>query len=252
LRPGLARQRAAAAGAARLIIFPNETRARIAQAELGFSLDRLRIVWNLPRRAELPPLAPTTETPLTLHYHGGIAPGRLPAAVVGGVKRFGGRVRLRIVGRETPGALGYMASLLERGNMKSGEGVVEYIGQMQRNDLMIAAAQAHVGLALMPVSSEDMNMRNMTGASNKAFDYMAAGLALLVSDMADWREMFVGARYACACDPADPDSVEAVVRWFLDHADERFAMGMRGRAKIEADWNYDSAFAPILAALSDG
>ena len=56
LRPSLARARAAAARRAELVIFPNEARARIAQAELGFSADRLRIVWNMPRRAELPPL----------------------------------------------------------------------------------------------------------------------------------------------------------------------------------------------------
>ena len=35
------------------------------------------------------------------------------------------------------------------------------------------------------------------------FDYMAAGLALLVSDLADWREMFVARGFARACDPAD-------------------------------------------------
>ncbi len=56
LRPSLARSRAAAARRAELVIFPNEARARIAQAELGYPADRLRIVWNMPRRAELPPL----------------------------------------------------------------------------------------------------------------------------------------------------------------------------------------------------
>ena len=56
------------------------------------------------------------------------------------------------------------------------------------------AARAHVGLALMPLNSNDLNMRHMTGASNKPFDYMAAGLALLVSDLPDWRQMFVDGR----------------------------------------------------------
>src|SRR5204862_2158431 len=55
LRPSLARARAATARRAELVIFPNEARARIAQAELGFSADRLRIVWNIPRQTELQP-----------------------------------------------------------------------------------------------------------------------------------------------------------------------------------------------------
>ena len=57
----------------------------------------------------------------------------------------------------------------------------------------------------MPRTSDDMNMLNMTGASNKAFDYMAAGLTLLVSDLPDWHAMFVAPGFGRACDPADPD-----------------------------------------------
>ena len=89
----------------------------------------------------------------------------------------------------------------------------------------------------------------MTGASNKPFDYMAAGLALLVSDRPDWRDMFVGPGYARACDPTDPASIAAALTWFLDHPAERRAMGARGRAKIAAEWNYDTAFAPVMSAL---
>lgn len=89
----------------------------------------------------------------------------------------------------------------------------------------------------------------MTGASNKAFDYMAAGLALLVSDRPDWRDMFVSPGYGRACDPSDPASISAALNWFLDHPEERRAMGANGRAKIEAEWNYDTAFKPVLSAL---
>ena len=94
-------------------------------------------------------------------------------------------------------------------------------------------------------------MRNMTGASNKPFDYMAAGLALLVSELPDWRDMFMVPGFARACDPTDPDSVSAALRWFLDHPEERRTMAGRGRSKIEAEWSYYvPAFAPVLAELS--
>jgi glycosyltransferase involved in cell wall biosynthesis len=251
LHPWLARQRAAAARHARLVVFPNEARGHIAQAELGFPPDRLRIVWNLPRVAELPPLASAAGAPPVLYYHGGISPARLPEAVVEAVCRLGGRLHLRLAGSETPGARGYVARLLE--TMPNGKILIEYLGQIPlRNDLLAAAARADIGLALMPRNSADVNIRHMTGASNKAFDYMAAGLALLVSDLADWRDMFVAPGYACACDPADPDSIAVALGWFIDHAEERRAMAARGRAKIKAEWNYDAAFAPVLADLSDG
>ena len=101
----------------------------------------------------------------------------------------------------------------------------------------------------MPRHSSDLNLAHMTGASNKPFDYMAAGLALLVSDRPDWRDMFVAPGYARACDPTDPASIAAALTWFLDHPAERRAMGASGRAKIAAEWNYDSAFAPVMSAL---
>ena len=91
LRPSLARARAAAARRAELVIFPNEARARTAQPELGFAADRLRIVWNMPRLAELPALHCRPEAPFVVYYHGSITPDRLPLAVVEAVRRLRGR-----------------------------------------------------------------------------------------------------------------------------------------------------------------
>ena len=47
-------------------------------------------------------------------------------------------------------------------------------------------------LALLCLSKVlDINLNYMTGASNKPFDYMACGLALLVCDLSDWKQMYV-------------------------------------------------------------
>jgi glycosyltransferase involved in cell wall biosynthesis len=252
LHPFLARARAAAVRGAELVIFPNETRARIVQTELGFAADRLHIVWNLPRRSELPPLEGQPESPLILHYHGIIGPDLhlIPIAVVEGVQRLCGRVRFQIAGYEASRAAGYVQRLLELGGGTNSTGVVHYAGQVPRADLVATAARAHVGLALTPRDGSDMNIRYRAGASNKPFDYMAAGLALLVSDQPDWREMFVKPGYARACDPTDPESIAGALSWFIDHPAGRRAMGASGRAKIETEWNYDSAFAPVIRSLS--
>lgn len=251
LRPQFARCRAKVARRARLVIAPNAERGRIIQEDIGFSADRLRTVWNMPRLAEAPALAPSPADPLIVYYHGSITPERVPPAVVEAVNRSAGAVRLRIAGYEAPSARGYVQVLVELGRRPTGGSLVEYLGQVPlRTDLLSAASHAHVGLALMPLNSEDLNMRHMTGASNKPFDYMASGLALLVSDQEEWRKMFVAPGYARACDPADPTSIAWALDWFVRNKSERQAMAARGRAKIEADWNYDTAFAPILADLA--
>lgn len=249
LHPVLARSRAAAARASRLIVFPNEERARLAQSALRFSDDKLHIVWNVPRRAELTRPAATAESPLILYYHGSITPERLPETVAFVVRRMAGRVRLRIAGYEAPSARGYVRHLVGSHTGPATDAPVEYIGQLSRADLLTESARAHVGLSLIPFNSGDLNMRHMAGASNKPFDYMAAGLALLVSDLPDWTRMFVGPGFGLACDPGEADSISAALGWFIDHPEARRAMAASARNKIEAEWNYETQFRTVLESL---
>jgi spore maturation protein CgeB len=101
----------------------------------------------------------------------------------------------------------------------------------------------------MPMTTDDINMRAMTGASNKAFDYLACGLALLVSDLADWRSFFVDPGYALACNPNNATSiVEALGKYVSDPHSLR-AMGERGRRRIAAEWNYETQFGPVYEAM---
>jgi glycosyltransferase involved in cell wall biosynthesis len=250
LRPMLARLRAAATRSARLIVFPNEERAGLAQSQLRFSNSRLHIVWNVPRRAELASPTSPAEPPLIVYYHGSITPKRLPETVALAVRRLAGLARLRIAGYEAPSAHGYVKHLVGSNAGAAANTPVEYIGMVpSRADLLAEAAHAHVGLALMPCQSSDLNMCFMTGASNKPFDYMAAGLALLVSELPDWTRTFVEPGFGIACNPTDVDSLLAALGWFIDHPEERRAMAAAAREKIEAEWNYDTQFRGVLELL---
>src|SRR5262245_8216311 len=163
-----------------------------------------------------------------------------------------GRVRLRIAGYEAPSARGYVRHIVGSDIGTAADSLVEYIGMVpSRADLLMQAARAHVGLALMPRQSSDLNMRCMTGASNKPFDYMAVGLPLLVSNLPDWTRIFVAPGFARAADPTNLDSLTAALEWFVNHPSQREAMAARARAKIESDWNYDTVFAPIIGMLTD-
>jgi glycosyltransferase involved in cell wall biosynthesis len=103
-----------------------------------------------------------------------------------------------------------------------------------------------VGLALIPKSSEDGNFQAMTGASNKPFDYLACGLAVLVSDLPDWCDLFVRPGYGLACDPAQPASISAALRYFLDTPGAARRMGTSGQKRIASDWNYELQFEKVL------
>jgi hypothetical protein len=125
----------------------------------------------------------------------------------------------------------------------------EALGPVSRY-LLFEKSEGEVGLALMPKESEDINFAQMTGASNKVFDYLACGLALLVSDLPDWRGLYVAPGYGLSCDPEDPETIAAALRWFLDHPEETQAMGEAGRQRILKEWNYETQFHPVWQLLN--
>jgi glycosyltransferase involved in cell wall biosynthesis len=116
---------------------------------------------------------------------------------------------------------------------------------MPRQALLQWCAKSHIGLALMPLVSHDINMTSMIGASNKPFDYLACGLPLVVTDLPDWQAMYVEPGYGLACNPEDPESIAATIGWYLDHPTEMRAMGEQGRRQILNDWNYEAQFAVV-------
>jgi glycosyltransferase involved in cell wall biosynthesis len=234
---------------ANLIVFPNAERARAVQAKVGFEPGRISVVWNMPRREELRPIIVREMPPLIIHYHGNISPTLLPETVVSALIRMKGAARLQIVGYEAPAAKGYVSRIMRLVTDAGLPEVITYLGAVPRSELFIPAVQAHVGLCLMPMQADDLNLRFMAGASNKAFDYMAAGLALLVPDLPEWREMYVAQGVARAMDPRDESAIVSAMEWFLNNPEKCQFMGNLARTKIDAEWNYDFAFRNVLEQM---
>ncbi|HEY8176682.1 MAG TPA: glycosyltransferase family 4 protein [Gemmatimonadaceae bacterium] len=81
----------------------------------------------------------------------------------------------------------------------------------------------------------------------KAFEYMAAGLPLIVSDFPLWREMFGDVGCALFVDPLDPDAVAKAMRWVLSNPADAERMGAKGRAAARARFNWQAEAAKLLS-----
>ena len=240
------RARQALARRCELVVLPNEARAATYARTTG--RDRVLTVWNTPLRREVAAAArpDTSSSRLRVLYHGSIVPARLPLAVIDAIATLPAGVTLDIAGYETIGHPGYTDALLARARQLGIAERVRLHGALRRGDLMRLCATCDVGLALLPADSADVNERAMVGASNKPFDYMASGLALLVPALPEWLGTYVEPGFGLACDPASVGSLAAALRWCLEHSAERLAMGVRGRQKILGEWNYERCFAPVL------
>jgi glycosyltransferase involved in cell wall biosynthesis len=245
------------ANRALLCVLPNEQRAERFAVETGRSagdgLSSPIVVWNCPSLEEVSQPRPAHDGgDLWIIYHGSIVPSRLPATVLEAMAMLPEKVKLRIIGYETVGHKSYTRQLQERANQIGITDRVKFIGAVPlRSDLLGWCQQSDVGLALMPKESKDFNQEAMVGASNKPFDYLGCGLALLVSNLPDWREMYVNGGYGLSCDPDDPESIAAALRWFLHHLSAMRHMGERGRQRIAAEWNYEVQFKNVYKWLSD-
>lgn len=236
---------------AELCIIPQQGRLQQFVDETGRE-GPAECVWNCPRMEEVgrPRGELVSSRPRTFHYHGSLNAERLPFTVLEALARASDTALLVVIGYETIGSRGYLAELKSRAIRLGLERRVSIVGPLPRLQMLEAAAAADVGLAFMPLSTDDVNMYFMTGASNKPFDYLAVGQMLLVSDLPDWRQMFVEPGYAMACDPYDVESLTKSMRWCVDNPDPVKLMGEAGRQRVMKDWNYEHCFRGVLEQMS--
>jgi glycosyltransferase involved in cell wall biosynthesis len=241
--------RRAIAARAEICVLPNEERAEWFRQRTGRK-DGVVTVWNCPMRSEVVDGRDVPSGPaLKVVYHGTIVPARMPATVLQALAVLPEAVSLVVTGYETAGHPGYVDALRQEADTLGIGARVVFPGALSRDELLRQCRACDAGLALLPGTSADINERAMVGASNKVFEYLASGLAVLVGDLPRWRETFVDAGFGRACDSSSAASIAAELRWLLDHPAERIAMGERGRQRVGLDWNYDHQFAPVLARM---
>jgi glycosyltransferase involved in cell wall biosynthesis len=232
-------------------ILPQEERIRFFREDTG-TRQPIHCVWNCPMVDDVVKASRAvrnSKEPLGVYFHGSLNLNMVSPALIEGAKRSGVPVLLRVVGYETVGSAGTCERLRELAREAGPLVTLELPGAFSRHELAAQMDSMHVGWMAYCCSTQNFNLVHLAGASNKAFDYLAAGLPLLVRDTPDWRELFAVPGFARYCDPNDPDSIAAALRWFYENPTETSAMGDRGRAKISKDWNYEARFRATLQLM---
>ena len=246
--------RKALASSAEFCVLPQQKRIEIFQEVTGTKRPVIQ-VWNCPRHQET--LGDTIRErqpgePLSVYFHGSLNLDRVPLALIKGAALSGVPVRIRVVGYETIGSQGTGDRLRQAAAEAGGQVSLELPGAKSRYELPQQMTGMHVGWINYINRSNDLNLTHLEGASNKAFDYLAAGLPLIVPREAGWEEMFVAPGYAKACDPNDVEGIANLLRWFYENPAEAAAMGRGGQQRTREEWNYEAQFAPVMSRLSDG
>jgi glycosyltransferase involved in cell wall biosynthesis len=72
----------------------------------------------------------------------------------------------------------------------------------------------------------------------KMFEYMAAGIPVIASDIPLWREIVESARCGLCVDPMDPAAIAGAIDWLLMNPDQACRMGQNGRRAVATRYNW--------------
>jgi glycosyltransferase involved in cell wall biosynthesis len=196
-----------------------------------FPVDKTVVVQNFPLLKELvaPEWIPYDQRPRHFAYVGGITRARGAKEMVSAIGKLScGDAVLRLAGAFTPQALQAEVETLEGWNR------VDFLGWADRKQVAELLGNVRAGLVVLHPTE-----RYPDAYPVKMFEYMAAGLPVIASDFALWRQIVDGAGCGILVHPQDPDAIANAMQWMLDHPDEAEAMGRRGRAAVEENYNWE-------------
>ena len=184
---------------------------------------------------------PYAERPNNVVFHGVMADVRGTEELLRAVKLVPADLhcRLRLVGSFKQPWLAQRAAGAER---------VDVIQWQPFPGVLRELFAARAGLA--PFHPQPNHM-DMAIRSNKLFEYMAAGLPVIASDLPAWREIVIGAGCGLVADPRDPAAIAEAIEYLLTHPDEAEAMGERGRAAVRDRFNWDRDAGRLLSLYRD-
>lgn len=119
---------------------------------------------------------------------------------------------------------------------------VDYRGFVSREGAAEILKRSRAGLCtLLPTAT------HLDSYPVKLFEYMAAGLPVIVSDFPLWRGLIEKHDCALFVDPSSPDEIAKAISWILTHPERAEEMGRNGRRAVEKEFNWQTEAEQLIA-----
>lgn len=205
-----------------------------------FPQERTYLVQNFPRLDDFSsPLdaGAYADRPARLVYAGALTDIRGAREMVLSLEHLGPNspARLSLLGQFHPPAL--QTELAQR----PGWARVDFRGYQPRAIVQQVLNEARIGLVVIhpePGLTEAL--------PTKLFEYMAAGLPVISSDIPLWKQIVDDAGCGLTVNPRDPAAIARAIEYLLDHPGEAEAMGRRGREAVSTRYNWECESRQLL------
>ena len=210
----------------------------------NFKRDNTTLLHNYPILAEFAPChaIPYESRPMHVGFAGGISEVRGIKEVVKAMGLLDAVPDARLV---MAGAF-YPDALKTEVEQYAGWQRVDFKGWVGRAEVQQILGNARVGVITRhPIE------RHLTAMPTKLFEYMAAGLPVVASDLPTIRPIVETHRCGLLVDPLDPEDIARALSYLLEHPEEAKEMGDRGYHAVRDHFSWDVEQAKLLNLYRD-
>jgi glycosyltransferase involved in cell wall biosynthesis len=108
-----------------------------------------------------------------------------------------------------------------------------YLGVLQKDEVLDVYFNKSVGLCLFKKA-----VNHYQALPNKIFEYMEAGIPVVVSDFPIWRDIVDTSKCGFCVDEEDPNEISSKINYLLSHKEEAAQMGINGRKVVYEKYNW--------------
>ncbi|MRS05449.1 glycosyltransferase, partial [bacterium] len=131
---------------------------------------------------------------------------------------------------------------LHRDSMKlPGWKQVEYLGQVARRELALMLNRSFAGLVLYHPEANHINSQ-----PTKMFEYMSAGLPVIVSDFPLWRDIVQRIGCGICVNPFDTEEIAKAIRFLDRNRNLAKSMGEKGLSAVSKEFNWQREQAVLI------
>lgn len=119
---------------------------------------------------------------------------------------------------------------------------IEVIKWMPFEEMVNFLYEADIGLLCLWIVPGHIQL-----GVNKLYEYMAAGLPIIATDIPIWKEFIEQNQYGLCVNINDPRNIANAIERLIEHPEEAKIMGRNGRKAVEEKYNWEKEATKLLA-----